>query len=129
MTTAELIKRLQEEDPSGELQVVVDNVPIYTVDNVEAYWDGRLQMLVQDRSRDPFYNIVGYKVTERGRKVRLHTMDLDDVVLNDPDIPVDLSELSEHYRPHWERTVRETREETKRIIAEVDAGIANKKEE
>ena len=119
MTTAELIKKLQEEDPSGELQVVVGNIPIYTVDNVEAYWDGRLQMLIQDHNRDPYYNIVGYKVTSQGRKVRLHTMDLDDVMLDNPDIPVYLEELGEHFHPEWEERVRKTREESKRIHEEV----------
>ena len=116
MTTAELIKNLQSADPSGKLQVVVGNIPIYTVDNVEAYWDGRLQMLIQDHRKG--YNIVGYKVTSQGRKVRLHTMDLDDVMLDNPDIPVHLEELGEHFRQDWEETVRKIREESKEIHEE-----------
>ena len=118
MTTFELIKKLQSVDPSGKLQVVVNNIPIYTVDNVEAYWDGRLQMLIQDRSKDPYYNIVGYKVTSQGRKVRLNTMDLDDVMLDNPDIPVYLEELGKYFKKEWEERVRDTREEMKRIHEE-----------
>lgn len=118
MTTSELIERLQKEDPTGKLQVVVDNIPIYTVDNVEAYWDGRLQMLIQDDRKG--YNISGYKVTSQGRKVRLNTMDLDDVMLDNPDIPVYLEELGKHFLQEWEEKVRKTREEIKRIITDVN---------
>ncbi len=121
MTTAELIKKLREEDPTGKVQVVVGNIPIYAVENIAAYWDGRLQMLVQDHGKDPFYNIVGYKVTSKGRKVRLVTMDLDDVMLDNPDVPVDLNELGESFLSDWEEKVGNTRKETKEIIAEVDA--------
>lgn len=124
MTSKELIEALRKEDPDGDTEVCVGNIPIYFLGNEAAYWDGRLEMLIQDHSKDPYYNIVGYKVTGRGRKVQLHLMDLDDVILDDPDTPVDLSELEDQTKEMWKERVEDLREETKKIIAQVNEGMS-----
>ena len=46
MKTKDLIKRLHECDPSGELDVCVDNEDINSVHAMEAYYDGKLQVLL-----------------------------------------------------------------------------------
>ena len=119
MKTKELIRLLQENDPSGELEVAVNNQPIYTVAAEPAYYDGNLQMLIQDHSVET-YNIIGYKVTGKGSKVSLTTMDLESVLLDEPDAPVDLSELEGYSKEQWEKAVTKTRKEVLEIIKEVD---------
>jgi len=107
MTTNELIDALRSADQSGKLQVVVGNVPIYTVDRLPAYYDGRMQELIQDHSRDPYYNIVGFRVKRSGQKINLCTIDFETVLWDNPDAEVDLSDLSERERFEWEARVAE----------------------
>ena len=42
MKTKDLIKLLKEEDPSGEEEVCIDNQPVWFVQRMPAYYDGRL---------------------------------------------------------------------------------------
>ena len=126
MKTKELIRLLQECDPTGELEVAVGNNPIYCVDRLPAYYDGNLQMLIQDHSVET-YNILGYKVTGQGLKVSLTDMDLRQVLLDNPDAPVDLSELSGHSKKHWEEVVAKHKKEVVEVITEVNKRIAERK--
>jgi hypothetical protein len=111
MTTKELIQRLQEEDPEGNTEVVVGGEPIHWIENLPAYYDGRCGSLILDHSKDPYYNIVGYRVRESGRKVRLGTVDLEDVLYDNPNATVDLSDLQEREREQWEEKVQKVRRE------------------
>lgn len=126
MKTKDLIAMLQKEDPSGEVEVCVNNHDIYFAEMMEAYWDGKLQLIVRDESKKPYYHIVGAKVVATGAKIKLHTMGVEDIIENDPDIPVDLSDLEKH-SPYsygdWKKRVEDWRKETKRIDAEVQQKI------
>lgn len=93
MKTRELIRQLTEADPSGELEVCVQNVDIHFVTTEPAYYDGSLQVLVRD-SNERFYDIVGAKYVRRGDKVVIHPLSIADAIRNDPDMPIDYSELS-----------------------------------
>lgn len=126
MKTRELIAALQKEDPSGELEVVASGTPIYFVERQEAYYDGPLQMLVHDESKRPYYSIVGYKVTQRGSKVKLHLMSLDDCMLDEISLPVDLSEVSDFHRERWEKRVAELRERMREIHESVEEWAAKR---
>lgn len=121
MKTRELIAALQKEDPSGDLDVVAGGTPIYFASREPAYYDGPLEMLIHDDSRRPYYSIVGYKVTSRGEKVKLHLMDVSDVLLDEPDAAVDLSELSEFNRERWEKRVAVVRASMLNIKEETKA--------
>ena len=116
MKTKELIKQLQEQDPSGELEVIAGGSPIYFIDCEPAYYDGALEILIQDASLSG-YNIVGFKYTNKGNKIRLHLMDLDDVLLDDPELPVDVSEVADRYKDYVEKT-REEMRQIKNKVAE-----------
>lgn len=118
MKSKELIAEILKRDPSGELEVIAGGTPIYFVDCEPAYYDGPLKILVQDKSRSG-YNIVGFKYTHQGNKIRLHLMDLDDVLLNDPDLPIDISEVSEHSSERTLEFINKTREEMRSIIKKV----------
>lgn len=115
MTTAELIKQLQAADPAGTTEVAIDNLDVHFVECLEAYWDGLLQRVIRDESRQD-YNVVGARVTAKGRKVRIHTIGVKDAIANDPDLPVDLSEVGELRRADWQARVDGWRAEARKLI-------------
>ena len=84
MKTKELIRRLQEADPTGEAECCVGNHDIFFVESKAAYWDGRLEVLVRDQSKEPWYNVVGAKITTHGTKINIRTLSIDDAIFNDP---------------------------------------------
>jgi hypothetical protein len=94
MKTKELIRLLQEEDPTGEVEVSVGNVDIHFLTTEPAYWDGSLQVLTRDKSKEPYYNITGGKYVRSGNKIVIHPLSIRDVLWNDPDTAViDYTEL------------------------------------
>ena len=114
MKTGELIAELQRLDPSGEIEVVAGATPIYFAEHYPAYYDGPLQMLQQDKSRSD-YNITGYAVTQRGEKIVLHLMSLEDVLVDNPDAPLDLNELGEYHQKRWQERADKLREESRAL--------------
>ena len=46
-TTAEFIKMIQQEDPEGTAEVCVGTAPVWFVERVPAYYDGRLEFVEQ----------------------------------------------------------------------------------
>jgi len=84
MKTKELIQRLQEADPSGELECCVGNIDIYFITQEPAYYDGPLQVLTHDASlRDKAWSITGAKIVSSGTKVQIHTLSIEDVILDE----------------------------------------------
>jgi len=79
MKTKELIKQLQECDPTGEVEVVCDGGDIFTVINLPAYYDGSLKVLIRDDTLKPYYDVIGMREIREGRKVILQGMDLQDI--------------------------------------------------
>lgn len=110
MKTKELIRLLNEEDPTGEEEVCVGNTDIHFVECLGAYYDGPSQVLERDESKSPYYNIVGAKYKSQGKKIQIHTLSIKDAISNhhnkmkpDEMFPVDYSELSDYNR---ERTIK-----------------------
>lgn len=108
MKTKELIRLLNEEDPTGEEEVCVGNVDIHFVECLGAYYDGASQVLIRDESKS--HNIVGAKYKSKGKKIQIHTLSIQDAISNHHDkmnpnelFPVDYSELSDYNR---ERTIK-----------------------
>ena len=73
MKTKELIRLLQEADPTGEEEVCVNNEDILDVGTEPAYWDGTLQILERDEKLSPYYNVVGATFKREGCKVSIFT--------------------------------------------------------
>lgn len=88
MKTKELIKRLQEEDPSGELEVCVGCEDIYFVETQPAFYDGPQHILVRDPAKAPYYDVVGGIINYKGQKIRIHVLSLQDAIFHDPDLPI-----------------------------------------
>lgn len=115
MKTSELIRRLQEADPSGEMECCVENADIHFVGVEPAYWDGCLQVLVHDPAKAPYYDIVGAKYVSRGKKLVISTLSISDAIFDNEDLPVDYSELEESWRKRYAEWVDHRRKETRDI--------------
>ena len=106
MKTKELIKLLQEQDPSGELECCVGNVDIFGVYIEPAYWDGALQVLVRDESKKPYYNVVGAKYITEGNKITISTHSIMDALSENDNLPVEyvgINEKTNHYKESVEQ--------------------------
>lgn len=120
MKTKDLIKKLQEADPSGELECAIGgNVDIWEVYETPAYYDGCLEILKRDHTKDPYYNICGGIITGLGQKINIRPMSIEDAMLDDPDMPVDVVGYSPESKERIEKQVEKWRKETKDIIEEV----------
>lgn len=117
--TKELIKQLQEVDPSGELHACVGNVDIHFVSLEPAYWDGRQEILMRDES-EQFYNIIGAKITSEGNKVQIHTLSIDDAIFNNPGLPVDIDVTNEEWEKRYKQAVLKWRREAVEIWEEIE---------
>lgn len=130
MKTKELIEALKKNDPSGELEVSVGKTPIYVVERMPAYYDGKLRMLVQDHSKDPYYNVVGGIITDKGHHLNIHTLDpIDDLLLDFPDAPITLDLSSPERIAQYGEMVEERRIECKKIHAETEEYIRKLEED
>lgn len=94
MKTKKLIELLQKEDPTGEEEVSVGNQDIFFVAKEPAYYDGRQQVLIRDWD-NKYYNVIGAKYRSRGSKIVIHTHSIADALWENPDLPVDYSELGD----------------------------------
>ena len=112
MKTKELIKRLQEEDPSGEMDVCVGNADILGIHSQPAYWDGCLQTLIRDES-SPYYNIIGARYSSEGSKVCIQPLSISDAIFEKPDLPIEYD--SEYAEKHYKERVEKERAETLEI--------------
>lgn len=93
MKSKELIRLLQEADPTGEVEVGVGNIDIFSVEPMPAYYDGRFQKLIRDEKLAPYFDVVGAKYCSHGSKIKLIPMSVTDVLWDNPDALIDYSEL------------------------------------
>jgi hypothetical protein len=82
MKTKELIKQLQELDPTGEVEVCINNTSdIFTIDLLPAYYDGKLTVLKRDLTKE-CYNITGIEIKAEGQKISLLDYPLEDYIID-----------------------------------------------
>lgn len=87
MKSRELIRILQELDPSGEIEVYAGN-DILFAERLPGYYDGAPFRLVRDPAKAPYYDVVGFVYDRCGPKIQLHTHGLTDAVVDLRDVPV-----------------------------------------
>jgi hypothetical protein len=98
MKTKELIRLLQEEDPTGEEEVCVGNVDIHFVESLPAYYDGAAQVLEWEETKWGRRYVSG-KYVRSGTKIQIHTLSIQDAISYREDgFTVDYSELSADQR-------------------------------
>ena len=78
MKTKELIRQLQEADPSGELEVGIHNEDILSIEHLPAYYDGSLQVINKNEKG----HIVSGEIYRTGSKIKICTYPLEDAVLD-----------------------------------------------
>ena len=120
MKTKELIKRLQEVDPTGETEVCVGNEDILFVAREPAYYDGCFQVLDRDPAKEPYYNVIGVEIRANGDKIVIQPHGLNWVLIDHPDMPVKFD--SDYSKEHWAERVNKLREEYIKLNEEIKAG-------
>lgn len=86
MKTKEVIKQLQELDPSGEEEVVVWGTDILFIERLPAYYDGFPEILIRDEKG----YTTGAKIKYGGDKIKIHTASIEDELFDDPSLPVEV---------------------------------------
>lgn len=116
MKTKELIQLLQEEDPSGEIDVVVGNQAISFIENLPYFYDGRKQE-VHLKNGD----IYKLSYANSGSKIKIHTYDFDTIVYDrEGKIEVDCSALPEYNRDKTIERYKKIAEASKRHRQEME---------
>jgi hypothetical protein len=115
MKTRELIRRLQEADPSGETECCVDNHDIFFVERQFAFYDGALEILIRDPTRQPNYDVVGGIIRRTGEKVRIHVLSLEDAIFDSKDgqLPVEIEAADDVSRKSIEENVQRWRDDAR----------------
>jgi len=111
MKTKELIRQLNIADPTGEEEVCVGNADILFVESEPAYYDGHLQVLIRDTTKDPYYNVVGAKYVGKGKKVCIKYHSIESAIMENPELPVDFSEISTVDNKYYLECVKQYRRE------------------
>lgn len=119
MKTKDLIKRLQDADPTGEVECCIGNADICDVYSQKANWDGCLQVLVRDESG----RIVSGKYTSKGVKISIYPICIRDMILEYDDFPVEFDLSGQHYIDRYSRAVTKYREESIRINHDVELSV------
>jgi hypothetical protein len=115
MKTKELIRLLKKADPSGEEECCVENQDIFSVEPWPAYYDGRLQVLSRDPKIKPFYNVVSGKYVDKGTKIMITPLSIEDAIFENPELPVDIPDGDTYHK----NKVEKYREESRKLQMEI----------
>ncbi len=94
------------------MEVSVGNCDIHFVAGEPGYYDGCQQVLVRDETCD-HYNIIGGKYNSTKEKIVIHTLAFSDAIWNNPDMPIDYSDLSKDRTERYKQNNDKTRQEAK----------------
>jgi hypothetical protein len=115
MKTKTLIKLLQEADPTGEEEVCVGNQDILCVEQEPAYYDGCLQVLERDESKE-CYNVTGVRYVRDGNKISITPYGVVDAIWDNPEVPVDCIGIE-----RYEEKVAKTRADVYACLADIES--------
>ena len=130
MKTKELIKQLQEADPTGETECCVDNKDIFFVDCEPSYWDGCLQILKRDHT-SKHYNVIGARYTTKGHKISIVTLSIEDAISEDPDLSIEYEGFFDGCKTmeRYQEAVKKWRKRTIRINKKVEKWSQERKKD
>jgi hypothetical protein len=111
--TKDLVKALQELDPSGETECFVENQDIYFAELLPAYYDGSPYVFVRDKAKEPYYDVVAAKYLGNGTKILLHTLSSYSLIVNNEEFEFDYSELTELRQQYYKDLIEQIRCEVK----------------
>lgn len=121
MKTKEVIRQLQEADPTGEEHVTVENVDIFYIESLPAYYDGAAQQLIRDES-NPYYNVTGARFKRAGKKIQIVTHSIRYAIEQNPDLPIDYSELPSDRQQQVKEAHDGVRQNTRDIERQLSLG-------
>lgn len=98
MKTKELIRLLNIEDPSGDMEVCVENIDIFYIETLPSYYDGPQEILIRDSKLEPYYDITGGIINYKGKKIVIKTLSLESVVFEDPTAPIEIKGIGDKSR-------------------------------
>jgi hypothetical protein len=116
MKTKELIRQLQKEDPSGEVEVCVGNVDISFVHLEPAYWDGSLQVVTRDEKG----YAIGGKYKRKGNKLQIEILSFSDLIWDHPEAKIDYSELDEDRQKSYKENHDKVRRDCLKLEGELE---------
>lgn len=112
MKVKELVKLLEDIDPSGELTVAVGNAQITYIDRLPAYYDGKLQKIVFDEGHNPRIGIY----CSGGEKVVINYTTIQDALHINPFMTI----ISDNGKPpHNETWIGTTVKESLELMNEL----------
>lgn len=123
MKTKDLITKLHEADPSGELEVSVENIDIHSVETLPCYYNGCQQKLIYDENLKPYYSIIGGKYLGKDTKVVITLVTFEDAILCDEDFSIDYSEVPDSMKSHYQKLNDEFRLEVKNVNIRQDKDL------
>jgi len=133
MKTKELIRRLQNADPTGELECCVGNIDIYYVDVLPPYYDGAQEILVHDNiKRDNEWSIIGGKIVRIGEyKVQINTMSIEDAmmdaIIDGKEFPIEI--IGDSTDGYYQKKIERWKEDAIKIKNELKENTSKNKEE
>lgn len=113
MKTKKLIEELQKADPSGELDVCVDNIDIYFVDIQPGYYDGCQEILIKDENN----YVIGGIINSRKDKVKLKLLPIEDAICEDPGMNVEYN--SDYAKRNHKDYIKKWRQEAIEILQDI----------
>lgn len=97
---------IQQEDPEGTAEVCVGTAPVWFVERVPAYYDGRLEFVERVNGKPVR---AGWRAD--GSKVRIRTDDVETAIYDNPDVEIVEPAYEQGRRAAWvEKTRAEVRE-------------------
>lgn len=119
MKSKEVIRLIQEADPSGEEECCVGNVDIWTITKEPAYYDGPLQVLEHDPAKAPYYDICGGKYVRNGCKIQIRGLSIHDAIFENPKLKIDYAQVG----PNLQAVYATADDETRKVSQEIHAGV------
>jgi hypothetical protein len=110
MKTKALIAILRREDPTGEMEVCVEGTDIGHVEKKPYGYDGAQEILVRSGNE-----IVGAKITSQGgydvggMRLVIATLSVEDALVDNPDLPVEITPPDPRVEAQVEKWRREAR--------------------
>lgn len=109
MKTKDLIYKLMILDPTGEQECCIENLDIFTIDLLPAYYDGPLQVLIRDPTC-PYYNVKSAKYVVSGSKIVLKPISITDAICNDTQLQIDYSQLNKLTQEQYKKSNEKTKQ-------------------
>ena len=116
MKTKELIRLLKQIDPSGDTECCINNFDILSVVRNPADFGGCLEVLIRDTKING-HNVIGAKIFSAGTKVCFNTHSIQDAIMDDPNLPVD---ISQDVNGKYSRDLVKWRSKSRELISEID---------